>query len=108
MNFKDQVTFNAHDTKISVVDGRHVVKLGVRRRCGLVLTTLLNSKTDGMYLSNVTDELNARVRATYSKQDVSYILGRLKDEGLVTCEDQVWKPVDKARQVWSKLDRSSR
>jgi hypothetical protein len=82
MNFRNQTSFNAHDSRQVVSEtGRVAVALGVKRRCELVLNTLI--RLWGGNSVDVTTHLKSRFNDSYSQGDVKTAIDKLRSGGLV-------------------------
>lgn len=69
MNFRGEVSFNKHDTGVSIHGERIRINPGVEYRCELVLNTLCHSRK-GMSLDELTETINDQKNACYSKHDI--------------------------------------
>ncbi len=107
MQFRRATSFNTHDSKrlpmSKTENGRTTVVNGVRKRCELVLNALIRSDSP-MALGQIVSELQERFSETYSSQDISYALGRLVTNRLVTRRghgsSSAYRATNEARAKW--------
>jgi hypothetical protein len=81
MKFRKNTTFNTHDTKFEVDGDRLIVSNGVKKRCELVLNSLLRKNNHSV---GIASDLATRFKdGGYTVSVVQYVLRRLVNEGLV-------------------------
>jgi hypothetical protein len=116
MHFSKGVSFNTHDT--SVEKGRNgriqinrQAKGGVKHRCELALNSVIRFY-QGATASKVATDLNRRLQANYSHNDIRHALDRLSVEGIVKAtrggrgEDTVYRATKAALHAWRKLPKA--
>ena len=108
MNFRNQVTFNSHDSTFKRVDGRLTIQNGVRQRCELVLNVLAKFGKDGAKLQEIVNAANTRLnKDCYSVMDIKTILGRLRESKLVIAKLHksgyyVYRPIASALKLLNR------
>jgi hypothetical protein len=110
MNFRNQISFNAHDARqIDSDTGRVAVSLGLKRRCELVLNTLLRLGRGNS--TDVTTHLKSRFSDSYSQTDVITAITKLRSGGLVFRRGRgraaKFYPSRDALTKWRELPKSS-
>lgn len=103
VSFASTRTFNTVDTSVTTTDGRIEIALGVRKRCELVLASVLRLTKDGtgVTVARVLKDLHARKYTSYTSSDISTAMRRLT-QGLAVekVSHGTFAPTDKAKQVW--------
>lgn len=104
VSFASTRTFNTVDTSVAEnIHGRIEISLGVRKRCELVLASVLRLTKDGngVSVSRVLKDLHARKYTSYTSSDISTAMRRLvQGEAVEKVSHGAFAPTDKAKQVW--------
>jgi hypothetical protein len=111
MRFRNQTTFNSHDTSYARENGRLVITNGVKRRCELAINRVIKAGVQGITAEHVTSSLNSTFKgSSYRETDISYALNRLVAEGLVRIVDRkaakwVYRAAPNAATAWRNLSK---
>lgn len=109
MRFRNQTTFNSHDTSFARENGRLVITNGVKRRCELAINRVIKAGSQGITAEHVTASLNSTFKGSqYRESDISYALNRLVTEGLVKVVNRdatkwVYRATANAATAWRNL-----
>jgi hypothetical protein len=105
MGFRNQTSFNTHDSTYTV-GNRIVVGHNIPRRCEIVLRYLVNLGNTGISLFELTDEINDYYNSQYSEGDIRYALVRLHREGLAAYIEGSYRASRNALAVWKTIDKT--
>jgi hypothetical protein len=111
MRFRNQTTFNSHDTSFARESGRLVITNGVKRRCDLALNRLIKAGAQGITAEHLTASLNSTFKgSSYRESDMAYALNRLVSEGLVRIVNRdaakwVYRATASAATAWRNLSK---
>lgn len=111
MRFRRHTTFNSHDTSFERKNGRLIITNGVRQRCELAVNRLVKAGVQGLTAKHLTSQLNKDFKgSSYTESDMSYALGRLVDEGLISvvnpdADELVYRASRNVAEKWRKLPK---
>ena len=104
VSFAARTSFNSEDTTAVTRDGRIEVSLGVRKRCELVLSSVLRLTKDsdvGTSVAAVLRDLHSRKYDSYTSRDIKTAMLRLmQGEAVEKVMRGKWAPTENAKKVW--------
>ena len=83
MKFRKYTTYNTHDTKNTIVNGRIRVEHGTKRRCEIIVRGVCRHGSAGVSLEDLTAHVNGRLNAHYSLCDIRTLANRLVKEEII-------------------------